>query len=143
MLAATVRPIARKPCDPSRYAYVNSTMHRNLYRISLCSRPPETLLRWHRKLIADKYDGSAQRRPGRPVTQKEIEALVVRMALMTESALLSFVACGLGVAIAWWLRRPILAFSPYSLTGFENLRSTDECWRLRSPAAWAPSSCSA
>jgi transposase-like protein len=41
---------------------------------------PETLLRWHRKLIADKYDGSAQRRPGRLVTQKEIEALVVRMA---------------------------------------------------------------
>ncbi len=41
---------------------------------------PETLLKWHRKLIADKYDGSVQRRPGRPVTQKEIEALVVRMA---------------------------------------------------------------
>ena len=41
---------------------------------------PETLLRWHRKLIADKYDGSVRRRPGRPVTQKEIEALTVRMA---------------------------------------------------------------
>ncbi len=41
---------------------------------------PETLLRWHRKLIADKYDGSVRRRPGRPVTQKEIEALVIRMA---------------------------------------------------------------
>ncbi|HEV1287985.1 MAG TPA: ABC transporter permease [Bryobacteraceae bacterium] len=41
--------------------------------------------------------------------------------LMTESALLSFVACGLGVAFAWWLRRPILAFSPYRLAGLENL----------------------
>ena len=41
---------------------------------------PETLLKWRRKLIADKYDGSVQRRPGHPVTQKEIEALVVRMA---------------------------------------------------------------
>ena len=41
---------------------------------------PETLLKWHRKLIADKYDGSVRRRPGRPVTQKEIEALIVRMA---------------------------------------------------------------
>jgi putative transposase len=41
---------------------------------------PETLLRWHRKLIANKYDGSARRRPGRPATEKEIEALVVRMA---------------------------------------------------------------
>jgi putative transposase len=27
---------------------------------------PETLLAWHRKLIAKKYDGSAQRGPGRP-----------------------------------------------------------------------------
>src|SRR5437660_4015213 len=27
---------------------------------------PETLLAWHRRLIAKKYDGSANRRPGRP-----------------------------------------------------------------------------
>src|SRR5262249_33818000 len=26
---------------------------------------PQTLLAWHRKLIAQKYDGSADRRPGR------------------------------------------------------------------------------
>ncbi len=37
---------------------------------------PETLLGWHRKLIAGKYDGSARRSPGRPATAKEIEALV-------------------------------------------------------------------
>jgi transposase InsO family protein len=41
---------------------------------------PETLLRWHRRLIANKYDGSTCRKPGRPATAKEIEALVVRMA---------------------------------------------------------------
>src|SRR4051812_14031961 len=41
---------------------------------------PETLLAWHRRLIAQKYDGSAQRRPGRPRTASEIEALVVRWA---------------------------------------------------------------
>jgi putative transposase len=41
---------------------------------------PETLLAWHRNLIAQKYDGSAQRGPGRPRTSGEIEALVVRMA---------------------------------------------------------------
>jgi len=41
---------------------------------------PETLLAWHRKLIAYKYDGSAQRGPGRPRTAGEIEALAVRMA---------------------------------------------------------------
>src|SRR5450432_3380061 len=40
----------------------------------------ETLLAWHRKLIAQKYDGSGRRSPGRPRTIAEIEALVVRMA---------------------------------------------------------------
>lgn len=37
---------------------------------------PETLLTWHRKLIAEKYDGSSKRGPGRPRTAAEIEALV-------------------------------------------------------------------
>ena len=41
---------------------------------------PETLLAWHRKLIAQKYDGSSKRSPGRPRTAGEVEALVVRMA---------------------------------------------------------------
>ena len=41
---------------------------------------PETLLRWHRKLIAEKYDGSSKRGPGRPRTAAEIEELVVQMA---------------------------------------------------------------
>ena len=41
---------------------------------------PETLLRWHRQLIAQKYDGSGKRGPGRPRTATEIEELVVRMA---------------------------------------------------------------
>ena len=41
---------------------------------------PQTLLAWHRKLIAQKYDGSANRGPGRPRTLSEISDLVVRMA---------------------------------------------------------------
>src|SRR3954468_8423472 len=41
---------------------------------------PETLLAWHRKLIAQKYDGRAQRQPGRPRSAGEIEALVLRLA---------------------------------------------------------------
>src|ERR1700686_1847173 len=40
---------------------------------------PETLLAWHRKLIAEKYDGSNKRSPGRPRTTGEVGALVVRM----------------------------------------------------------------
>jgi HTH-like domain len=41
---------------------------------------PETLLAWHRKLIAMKYDGSANRRPGRPTALAEVESLVIRIA---------------------------------------------------------------
>src|SRR5205085_10871923 len=41
---------------------------------------PETLLAWHRKLIAKKYDGSAYRMPGRPPTATEVSELVIRMA---------------------------------------------------------------
>src|ERR671912_247797 len=41
---------------------------------------PETLLAWHRKLIARKYDGSANRGPGMPPTASEIESLIVQIA---------------------------------------------------------------
>jgi putative transposase len=41
---------------------------------------PDTLLRWHRQLIAKKYDGSAKRGPGRPPISSEVEDLIVRMA---------------------------------------------------------------
>ena len=42
---------------------------------------PETLLNWHRKLIANKFDGSRfRRRVGRPRIDQEIERLVVQMA---------------------------------------------------------------
>src|SRR2546426_409771 len=41
---------------------------------------PETLLAWHRKLLAQKYDGSSFRTPGRRRTAKEIADLIVRMA---------------------------------------------------------------
>ena len=41
---------------------------------------PETLLAWHRRLIAQKYDGSKKRSRGRPRTATEIETLVVRVA---------------------------------------------------------------
>ena len=46
---------------------------------------PDTVLRWHRELIARKYDGSAMRGPGRPPIAKEIRALAVRMATENES----------------------------------------------------------
>ena len=42
---------------------------------------PETILGWHRTLVAQKFDGSIQRKaPGRPKVDPELEALIVRMA---------------------------------------------------------------
>jgi putative transposase len=41
---------------------------------------PDTLLAWHRTLIARTYDGSQRRTPGRPHVMAQIQTLVVRMA---------------------------------------------------------------
>ena len=41
---------------------------------------PDTLLAWHRKLVAQKYDGSSKRGAGRPRVMREIEDLIVEMA---------------------------------------------------------------
>jgi hypothetical protein len=41
---------------------------------------PDTLLRWYKNLIPQKYDGSQHRSPGRPRTPETIRELVVRLA---------------------------------------------------------------
>lgn len=42
---------------------------------------PDTILAWHRRLIAKKFDGSARRNyPGRPRIDRETEDLIVRLA---------------------------------------------------------------
>jgi transposase len=42
---------------------------------------PDTILAWHRKLVAQKFDGSTQHQaPGRPRIDPDLEALIVRMA---------------------------------------------------------------
>jgi hypothetical protein len=42
---------------------------------------PDTLLRWYHRLIAQKFDGSTQRRSlGRPRVAEAVEQLVMRMA---------------------------------------------------------------
>src|SRR5919202_1235851 len=42
---------------------------------------PDTLLRWYKRLIAEKFDGSKQRqRCGRPCVAEEVERLAVQMA---------------------------------------------------------------
>jgi len=41
---------------------------------------PDTLMRWHRRLVAQKWDFSRRRGPGRPGVMREIAELIVRMA---------------------------------------------------------------
>ena len=41
---------------------------------------PDTLLRWHRRLIAEKWNFVHRRRPGRPGIMQKISDLIVRMA---------------------------------------------------------------
>ena len=41
---------------------------------------PGTLLAWHRRLVAQKYDSSKFRNPGRPKTKAEIQELILQLA---------------------------------------------------------------
>ena len=63
-----------------RLAVLGKALGRKL--LSTCCNivTPDTVLRWHRKLIAMKYDGSANRNPGRPRIAVCIRRLVQRMA---------------------------------------------------------------
>ena len=47
---------------------------------------PETILAWHRRLVAKKFDGSKKRKdPGRPSIDGEVEQLILRFATENES----------------------------------------------------------
>ena len=50
----------------SRLAAKGHALGRRLLREFEPIVTPDTILRWHRQLIARKYDGSAKRGPGRP-----------------------------------------------------------------------------
>ena len=63
-----------------RLAAKARTLGRRLLRDMATIVTPDTLLAWHRALIAKKYDGSTRRGPGRPPVRAEIRALIVRMA---------------------------------------------------------------
>ena len=42
---------------------------------------PATLLAWHRRLVAGRWDYASRRRPGRPSTAAAIRKLVIRLAM--------------------------------------------------------------
>jgi transposase InsO family protein len=62
-----------------RLAAKGSPLGRRLFARVATIVTPDTIRRWHRRLIAAKW-AHADRRPGRPGLMKEIRALIVRMA---------------------------------------------------------------
>jgi putative transposase len=63
-----------------RLAAKAKTLGRRVLREIATIVRPDTLLAWHRTLIATTYDGSTRRGQGRPPVMAEIRALIVRMA---------------------------------------------------------------
>src|SRR5438046_9518053 len=63
-----------------RLAIRGKALGRRMLRDVTSLLTPDTILRWYRKLIAAKYDGSGKRGPGRPPTAHSVQKLLVRFA---------------------------------------------------------------
>jgi hypothetical protein len=82
--------VLREQLGPGRLRFTDAQRRRLATRAKALGRrvlkdiativTPDTLLAWHRTLIAAKYDGSTRRGPGRPPVSADIRALIVRMA---------------------------------------------------------------
>jgi putative transposase len=72
----TRRP-ERRPADRAYLAAASRLLPRERWRSLLVS--PDTLLRWHRQLVAKRWT-CARRGPGRPRVGGEIRELVLRLA---------------------------------------------------------------
>ena len=82
--------VRREPRGPGRLRVTDAPRRRRAAKATRLGRrvlrdlhtlvTPETLLRWHRQLIARTYDGSGRRGPGRPRGMDTIRRLIVRMA---------------------------------------------------------------
>ena len=73
------RPLRLTDTQRRRLAILGQKLGRRVLSRVAGIVTPDTILRWYRRLIAQKYDGSARRR--RPLTRQAIGELVVRMAI--------------------------------------------------------------
>ena len=79
---AVLRPAGRvryKPVDRAWFAALARLVPRRRWA-EVFPVTSATLLAWHRRLAAKKYDTSKRRKPGRPPTAPGIARLVVRLA---------------------------------------------------------------
>jgi hypothetical protein len=82
ILKAHLQPGFR-PSSPERttLAEIGKRLGRKLLQQVASIDNPDTILGWYRKLVAEKFDSSRQRRlPGRPPIDSETQSLVVRLA---------------------------------------------------------------
>jgi transposase len=82
-LAVLQRQLGRQPIQPADRAWLAALLHplprNSLYRLRLLVRP-DTILRWHRDLLARRHAAASRpRRRGRPPTVRSIRALVLRL----------------------------------------------------------------
>ena len=75
------RPLRLTDAQRRRLAVRGQTLGRKVLTRVAGIVTPDTILRWYRRLIAKTYDGSARRGRGRPMTRRDVAALVVRMAV--------------------------------------------------------------
>ena len=68
-----------EPADRVRLAALARLIPRGR-RTGIIPVTPATLLAWHRRLAAKKYDTSKRRKPGRPPPSPGVARLVVRLA---------------------------------------------------------------
>ena len=82
--------VRREQLGPGRLRFTDAQRRRRAAKATRLGRrvrrdlhtlvTPETLLRWHRQLIARTYDGRGRRGPGRPRVMDTTRRLIVRMA---------------------------------------------------------------
>ena len=63
-----------------RLARLGKRLGRKVLADMCCLFSPDTILRWHRVLVARKYDGSKKRKPGSRRISEELEQLIIQIA---------------------------------------------------------------
>jgi len=71
---------------------------------------PETLLRWHRELVAQKWTFVERRSPGRPRIRGKLVALVVRMAGRIGAGATRGSRVRWRISVAGWSGEPLAGF---------------------------------
>lgn len=63
-----------------RLAHLGKRLGRGVPADACCAFSPDTILAWHRRLVAQRYDGSKKRSPGRKRISEELEQLIIQIA---------------------------------------------------------------